>query len=360
MKKNCLSVMVLLTVFACLPARAQSPAWFDVPVVWAPTGGPYTCVTRPTGDARIAIITCDPSRFNGFPIFAQKFLIAHEHGHVYQIVYNPSILYGPYAEYDADCYGAEVLAGTDVASLTATVHWFETVIGPQGGDVTHGNGFQMAQRIRQCAANVGVQISRNNYMEQGDSIASASQLSIVGSCPSATSEESHARLLSIAYQEHGQKSPGDLGQFVSHGPDDPVERGTPSFCTSLEMIIESAHSYFWEVSMHDSTVRSDVSRGIGGVCTVDHDRSGVTCKIARSDQAASVNLKTRLESCLSPTEWVKSCSDSTCNLETFRHPNDSADHPTISLASSEKETSVQIASPMPRPHEHDMPGYKAK
>jgi hypothetical protein len=92
------------------------------------------------------------------PPAAQVFLRAHEHGHVYQLVYAPAILAGPNAEFDADCYAATVLSFTDRPALAATVRWFETVVGPAGGDLTHGNGFQMAQRARECAAAVGYQI----------------------------------------------------------------------------------------------------------------------------------------------------------------------------------------------------------
>lgn len=348
-------ILALLFVFACLPTEAQSPAWIDVPMVWGPTGGPYTCVTRPTGDPRIAIITCDPSRFNQFPVFAQKFLIAHEHGHVYQIVYNPAILYGPYAEYDADCYGAVVLAQTDADSLTATVHWFETVMGPQGGDATHGNGFQMAQRLRQCAASAGVQISQNKRVEHfGNSIIGVS--AIAHSCQSAPFEDQRSGLVSIAYQAKGQKLPD--AQIVSHGPDDPVERGTPSFCTSLEMLLDSVHSGFWEISMHDGTVRSDISRSIGGPCTVGRSRLDVTCQIQPSQDTGTASVVKRLESCLSTTEWIKTCSDAGCKSANFRHPNDPNDHPIISVTSSQTWISVQISRPAPTAHEHD--GFKTK
>ena len=117
MKKSWLWLVCMAVIGVCSSARAQNAVWIDVPIIQGPSGN-YTCITRPTGDMRIAIISCDPVKFNMFPPFVQQFLIAHEHGHVYQIVYNPAVMYGPYAEYDADCFAAVYLAQTDPSVLT--------------------------------------------------------------------------------------------------------------------------------------------------------------------------------------------------------------------------------------------------
>jgi hypothetical protein len=138
-------------------AYAQAPPpWIDVPETLGLVPGTATCQTRPTGAPNPpAIIVCDPQRLSSLPVPAQIFLRAHEHGHVVQLVYDTPLFFGPNAEFDADCYAATVLSFTNRPALAATVQWFQTVVGPAGGDITHGNGFQMAQRARECASSVG-------------------------------------------------------------------------------------------------------------------------------------------------------------------------------------------------------------
>ena len=135
---------------------AQRLPWYSVPVVPGPAGN-FTCVTRPTGvPVPVATITCDPGKMSQMPPDAQAFLMAHEHGHVHQIVHGLQFSSNP--EADADCYAATFMATTNVQSLMGAVRWLEQVLGPYGGDSLHGNGFQVAQFARQCAARVGVVI----------------------------------------------------------------------------------------------------------------------------------------------------------------------------------------------------------
>jgi hypothetical protein len=344
--------MTVLLMSIALPVMAQTPPWFDVPIVAGSAGGYFTCITRPTGDARIAIITCDPGKLNWYPPFAQKFLIAHEHGHVYQIVYNPSILYGPYAEYDADCYGAVVMANTDVNALSQTVQWFETVLGNQGGDATHGNGFQMAQRIRQCAGSVGVTIGNREIENQG---ADAPEYSATFS-PKQRSSSSD-----ISSVAHGQtKTPKAVKPdwVVSHGPDDPTDHGTPSLCTALEILIDSMHSSFWEASTHVGVIRDDVKRALGGDCNTESNRSSVVCTVDKSNATTTKPLRERVEACLPGAEWVKTCEGAICNEASFRHPGDPSDHPVITVVSSAGQERLQLSRSAATPHDHDGPGLK--
>jgi hypothetical protein len=73
------------------------------------------------------------------------FLRAHEYGHIFSN--------GPYAnpEANADCWAAQQLAQSDPQVLDQVVSFMVNVMGPRGGDATHGNGYQMAQLIRQCS-----------------------------------------------------------------------------------------------------------------------------------------------------------------------------------------------------------------
>ena len=336
MKRLCQWISLSMVFLVCPAAHAQTPIWIEVPIIWTPAGN-YTCITHPTGDQRIAIISCDPGRFNQFPQFVQRFLIAHEHGHVYQIAYTPTVLYGPYAEYDADCYAATYLATTDVATLTAAVHWFETVFRFQGGDSTHGTGLQMAQRARQCAAQVGVNIAMQETAPLPAGV----------------------RFMNVATEQGPHKDKLPLGSIVSHGPDDIGDKGTPSFATALEMLVESAHSAFWEVSTHSGAVRADVSRAIGGRCRVEGSRQSVVCEFARKDAAGGLDVKDRLEKTLASSEWAKKCANQECSIETFAHPSDEQDHASVLLdASKMDKTVLRIEAAKREAHEHD--GFKLK
>jgi len=85
----------------------------------------------------------------------------------------------------------------------------------------------MAQRARQCAAQVGVTIA----LRTSDPV-----------------DFGGARFLSVTSREKAPKANPPLASIVSHGPDDIKDKGAPSFYTALEMLAESAHSSFWEVS----------------------------------------------------------------------------------------------------------------
>ena len=147
-----LFTVVTAVASATLPVRAQDRLpWYNVPVQQGPAGA-YTCVTRPTGDMRLAVIVCDTYKMSMMPPEAQAFLMAHEHGHVFQFV--NGLNFAPNPEADADCYAAIYLAQNNPQVLEAAIAWFERVLGPRGGDVTHGNGLQIAQLARQCAARV--------------------------------------------------------------------------------------------------------------------------------------------------------------------------------------------------------------
>jgi hypothetical protein len=146
---------VVFGVLLAATASAQGPdlRWIDVPVVSGPSGG-YTCVTRPFQGS--AVITCDPYKMANLPPAAQTFLIAHEHGHVLQFVRGTQFASNP--EADADCYAAKRLALTDPQTLAAAIQWLEHGLGAGGGDLMHGNGYQVAAFARQCAAQGGVRV----------------------------------------------------------------------------------------------------------------------------------------------------------------------------------------------------------
>jgi hypothetical protein len=134
--------------------KAQGLPWYEVPVVPG-FAGPYTCVTAPVGLAG-ATITCDFGKLSPLPPDAQAFLLAHEHGHVFQFKHGLQFASNP--EADADCYAATVMATSNAQSLASAVSWLENVLGNGGGDMLHGTGKQVAAFARQCAAKAGVAI----------------------------------------------------------------------------------------------------------------------------------------------------------------------------------------------------------
>jgi hypothetical protein len=332
---------VIFALLWCFSASAQIPPYINVPEV-SGNAGQYTCLTTPTGDMRIAVIICDPYKLNSLPPPAQMFVRTHEHGHVYQIVYNPAMLYGPYAEYDADCYAATYLALTNPSVLAATVRWFETVVGPRGGDVTHGNGFQMAQRARQCASAVGVNISAIAPTQSDESLLRAGLLQ--------TSSPRMAQSFAAPQTKIGKPK---FDEIVSHGPDPSPNRGVPGLCTSLELLVDSGHQEFWEVSTFSGVLRKDVADGIGGECAIDRLRSKALCQIRPTASLPLIDLKQKIESCLPADEWVKQCNNSGCTVETFSHPNADADHPTIKLTDSDRGLLFEMILPPAKPHQHD-------
>jgi len=140
---GCLSVAVSV----CSPAHAQQLPWFDAPVVYGQAGN-FTCVTAPNPQYG-AVITCDPSKLAMLPPAARAFLINHEHGHVVQMRLGRT-LFVPNPEADADCYAAKIMR-SDPDELDAAIEWMRNVLGPGGGDMVHGTGFQVAALATQCA-----------------------------------------------------------------------------------------------------------------------------------------------------------------------------------------------------------------
>lgn len=341
-----------LGLIACLvasPLRAQAGApWIDAPVGWGPASQ-YTCVTRPTGmPMPPAFITCDPNKFYSFPPFAQEFLLDHEHGHVYQIVYNPSILYGPYAEYDADCYGAIVMAGRNPQGLAATVAWLVNVVGYQAKDATHGNGFEMAQRIRECAARVGVTLGQASW-SSGSSMAVLSQ-----AAPGALLASGAAKLpagLEVV-QPQNPKLPVDYAAYVSRGPD-PLPTRSADFCTALESVAEAAHSWFWEQSTQVGQLRPEIADVLGGNCTVSGTRDRVTCT---GDTGTTPLSAARVHACLHQSDWVPVCGKRGCDarVEYFHHAA-AKDHESIAIEVVGQGTTVTIAAPAFDSHGHSIP-----
>jgi hypothetical protein len=145
MKKMFFAVIVLL--FAAFhTAHAQQVNWqppyavlesFDRSI--APYGG-FTSI-GPNGP----FIRFNPDVWHNEPWYMNVFLRAHEYGHIFSR--------GPYAnpEVNADCWAAQQLAQSDPQVLDQVIWYMVNVMGQRGGDATHGNGYQMAQLIRQCS-----------------------------------------------------------------------------------------------------------------------------------------------------------------------------------------------------------------
>jgi hypothetical protein len=144
---DCLFALMVLSIGS--PADAQQPPWFDAPVVNGSAGN-FTCVTTPNPRYG-AVITCDPSKMAGIPPAARAFLINHEHGHVAQMRLGRT-LFVPNPEADADCYAAKIMR-SNPDELNAAIAWLRNVLGPRGGDILHGTGFQVADFATQCANN---------------------------------------------------------------------------------------------------------------------------------------------------------------------------------------------------------------
>jgi hypothetical protein len=140
-------LFVLMVVSVSWPAHAQQLPWFDAPVVDGSAGN-FTCVTTPNLQYG-AVITCDPSKMAGLPPAARAFLLNHEHGHVVQIRFGRT-LFVQNPEADADCYAAKIMR-SNPNELNAAIAWLRNVLGPGGGDILHGTGFQVADFASQCA-----------------------------------------------------------------------------------------------------------------------------------------------------------------------------------------------------------------
>jgi hypothetical protein len=137
----------LLIFFGALQtANAQQANWqppYRVPEYFDRSIAPYGGFTSigPAGP----YIRFNPDVWYNQPWFMNVFLRAHEYGHIFSN--------GPYAnpEANADCWAAQQLAQSDPQVLDQVVSFMVNVMGPRGGDATHGNGYQMAQLIRQCS-----------------------------------------------------------------------------------------------------------------------------------------------------------------------------------------------------------------
>ena len=147
MRKNLLLVLVVLMFAAFLNAQAQQVNWrppATVPESFDPSIAPWAGFTSigPNGP----YIRFNPVIWNNQPWFMNVYIRAHEYGHVFS--------QGPYSnpEANADCWAARQLAQTDPQVLQMIINHLQTVIGPQGGDWTHGNGYQIAGLMRQCGA----------------------------------------------------------------------------------------------------------------------------------------------------------------------------------------------------------------
>ena len=136
---------MLLLVSA--PLGAQQLTWYDAPFAYGPAGQ-YACVTR-NEPFLGPIIVCNPQALAQVPQAAQTFLLAHEHGHIYQLVNGQS--WSTNAEADADCYAAKYLAANNPETLKVILLWMHDVLGEGGADILHGTGVQTAEWVRRCA-----------------------------------------------------------------------------------------------------------------------------------------------------------------------------------------------------------------
>lgn len=300
-----------LVCFATL-AQAQEMPWIDVPESLG-FAGPATCVTRPTGVMQpIATITCDPAKLGAQPIASRVFLRAHEHGHVYQLAFNPALFYSPFAEYDADCYAAIWMAHHDQPNLTTIIQLFE-LMGPRGGDATHGNGFQMAARVRECASHEGFAPP----MLEFEGVMSATA-PVGGPTPFGNDERQPS-----APQADLQA----MEAIVSHGPDDVPDRGTPNVCTAIDMIRDAAHTSFWEARSGVGEIRNDLSNALGK-CRVEQSHGTAECALVPSTEK---QVEDSISSCFDKHDWEKKCSGQDCSVETFEHRHDGGHHVVVRL-----------------------------
>jgi hypothetical protein len=147
MFKLLIGCLVTALALVSAPLTAQQLPWYSVPVEYGVTGQ-YACVTQ-NQPFRGPLITCNPSALAQMSPGAQTFLLAHEHGHVFQLMRGQQFAQNP--EADADCYAAKYLAVTNPQALADALNWLQKVLGPRGGDMTHGNGIQIAAWARRCA-----------------------------------------------------------------------------------------------------------------------------------------------------------------------------------------------------------------
>ena len=339
--KERIGLIVVCALCLVCAAAAQVP-WINVPMVNG-SAGQYACITRPTYNQTIAVITCNPQAVGMYPPFAQTFLFAHEHGHVYQIVYNPQMLMSPYAEYDADCYAATWLVSHDPQSLASSIQWFQQVLGPNGGDAIHGNGFQMAQRAEQCAQ--------------------AADPSFSAELKTSTPRDSTPKFASGFLDEKTVSSrpvtsypkPKDMSK--TSGSEFPgVPAGAePTACTAVEYLAESSHTSFWEASTSSGGVAPNISKALGASCKV----TGALRRKVECSQEANVtpDLKSEVARCLSAKEWAKSCDDAKCTTTIYSHPSDGEEHVIVRVTTKTTGQALEMEAPAQTPHNHDSKDY---
>ncbi len=146
MTKRLIFAVVILLSAVFETAQAQQVNWqppYAVPESFDRSIAPYGGFTSlgPNGP----FIRFNPEVWYNEPWFMNVFLRAHEYGHIFSR--------GPFAnpEANADCWAAQQLGQSDPQVLDQVVSYMINVMGPRGGDATHGNGYQMAQLIRQCS-----------------------------------------------------------------------------------------------------------------------------------------------------------------------------------------------------------------
>lgn len=155
MKQNRLCCLLGILVLSSLKpfAQVQPPPYFNVPIIWGQVGDKYLCMTSATGDSRIATITCDKERYQHLPVYWQQYVMAHEHGHVYQVYYKIPVS-GARGEADAECYAGKYLAIISPGTAVAIVGALRAYGGNQAIDLIHGTGNERAAVIDRCARTV--------------------------------------------------------------------------------------------------------------------------------------------------------------------------------------------------------------
>jgi hypothetical protein len=146
MTKRLVFTVVVFLAAAFQTAKAQQVNWqppYTVPESFDRSIAPYGGFTTmgPNGP----FIRFNPDVWFNEPWYVNVFLRAHEYGHIFSR--------GPFAnpEANADCWAAQQLAQSDPQILDQVVWYMVNVMGPRGGDASHGNGYQMAQLIHQCS-----------------------------------------------------------------------------------------------------------------------------------------------------------------------------------------------------------------
>jgi len=146
--RKSLFLTVLCLLFAGFQtARAQQVNWqppYTVPESFDRSIAPWAGFTSLDPMGR-PFIRFNPDIWYNQPWFMNVYIRAHEYGHVFAR--------GPFQnpEANADCWAAQQLARSDPQVLGLIINHLVTVIGPRGGDVTHGNGYQVANLMRQCS-----------------------------------------------------------------------------------------------------------------------------------------------------------------------------------------------------------------